>query len=84
MGLFRMMLATAVFFSHLNDKSDLSSRVLDGGVAVFCFFVVSGFYMEMVLSEKYNQQRLGKSYWKLSIYLDFFRLHPIDLFIAPV
>lgn len=48
-----------------------------GGTAVEVFFVVSGFYMQMVLSEKYTPERLGGGWWKNFFMARYFRLFPV-------
>lgn len=54
MGILRLLLAVSVVVMHC--APDLSKSVLVGGqYAVKLFFIVSGFYMAMVLTEKYNQ-----------------------------
>ena len=71
MGLLRMFLALAVFFSH-EGYSGL--HLLTGEAAVQAFFVVSGFYMALILREKYVSTpvsvfytnrflRLAPTYW---------------------
>ncbi|NOT97666.1 MAG: acyltransferase [Sideroxydans sp.] len=76
MGLLRLQLAIAVFLFHIGLSSALGINILDGRAAVFCFFVVSGFYMEMVLTEKYNRERLGVGYAKMFYLSRFWRLYP--------
>jgi peptidoglycan/LPS O-acetylase OafA/YrhL len=61
MGILRLLLAITVFCFHSGLSQSLGMTMIDGRAAVFCFFAVSGFYMEMVLSEKYNRERLGAS-----------------------
>jgi peptidoglycan/LPS O-acetylase OafA/YrhL len=52
---------------------------LGGDVAVELFFVVSGFYMQLVLSTRYTKGKLGKT-WALQFYkARYFRLLPIYL-----
>jgi peptidoglycan/LPS O-acetylase OafA/YrhL len=52
-------------------------------VAVACFFIVSGFYMAMVINEKYAKTD-GKS-WISTFYLArFFRLYPLYFVMATV
>ncbi|HYL19581.1 MAG TPA: acyltransferase family protein, partial [Burkholderiales bacterium] len=77
MGILRFMLAFAVFNGHANLP--LGFSVVAGSTAVHCFFVISGFYMAMVLNEKYVPS--GASY------LDFissrlFRLAPAYLTVV--
>lgn len=55
MGLLRMLLALSVLTAHMHGKSILGFRLLYGNLAVQCFFMVSGFYMALVLNEKYNR-----------------------------
>lgn len=55
MGMVRVMLALAVVFSHLPMAS---TKFLGGGLAVQAFFIVSGFYMALVLDGKYRDARL--------------------------
>ncbi len=51
MGLLRLLLACAVVFAH---SGPLFGLTLTGGtVAVQTFFMISGFYMALILSEKY-------------------------------
>ncbi|MCR9248644.1 MAG: acyltransferase [bacterium] len=54
MGLFRLLLALAVVFAHAGPVFGLPALALCGGpLAVQMFYVVSGFYMALVLHEKY-------------------------------
>lgn len=51
MGLLRLLLACAVVFAH---SGPLFGVTLTGGtVAVQTFFIISGFYMALILNEKY-------------------------------
>jgi peptidoglycan/LPS O-acetylase OafA/YrhL len=57
MGIVRLLLAVSVVVMHCDGG--LSQWVLvGGGFAVKLFFIVSGFYMAMVLTEKYHQPNL--------------------------
>ena len=51
MGLLRLPLAMSVMASHVGPVLGLT--MLPGGTAVEVFFVVSGFYMSLILSDKY-------------------------------
>ena len=52
MGLLRVLLALSVALSHLEDSRWFN---LAGGVAsVQTFYIISGFYMATILTEKYN------------------------------
>lgn len=53
MGLIRVALAMAVLFGHLPI---LNVHIMGAGLAVQGFFIVSGFYMSLVLSGKYANQ----------------------------
>ncbi|MEQ1749545.1 MAG: acyltransferase [Prosthecobacter sp.] len=54
MGCLRLFLAFAVVAAHTLRAGNMSF-ILPGNLAVKLFFVVSGFYMAMILAEKYNQ-----------------------------
>ncbi len=60
-GLLRFLLALAVVFTHTNQiSSQISNQILffnfiDGGLAVQSFFIISGFYMALILTEKYKK-----------------------------
>jgi len=56
--------------------------MLNGGVSVFCFFVISGFYIEMILSEKYSQEKIGSGYIRAFYLARFWRLYPIYITVA--
>ncbi|MDQ0465591.1 peptidoglycan/LPS O-acetylase OafA/YrhL [Caulobacter ginsengisoli] len=55
MGTVRVVLALAVLLSHLPLAS---YKILSGGLAVQSFFIISGFYMALVLEGKYRDARL--------------------------
>jgi peptidoglycan/LPS O-acetylase OafA/YrhL len=82
MGALRILLAISVFLFHTGTSGFF--RVMDGGAAVFCFFVISGFYMELVLTEKYTKLRLGSEYLKRFYLSRFWRLYPIYFIILSV
>lgn len=72
MGVFRILLALCVLLTHA--AADLPH--LPGTFAVESFFVISGFYMAMVLTEKYTRAKLGNS-WAAHFYLSrYLRLYP--------
>jgi len=65
MGLLRVALALAVFLSHLPLAT---VHFVGGGVAVQGFFIVSGFYMSLVLGGKYADTTLFYSNRALRIF----------------
>src|SRR5947209_1529056 len=77
MGVLRILLAVCVFCGHSRAIGDLPW--LPSGLAVEAFFVISGFYMQLVLSTRYTKEKLGKA-WKFQFYkARYFRLLPIYL-----
>ncbi|MCS3732766.1 acyltransferase family protein [Mucilaginibacter dorajii] len=58
MGFIRFLLACAVVLAHTSTIMGYSP--VAGNLAVQCFYIISGFYMAMVLTEKYNKP--GASY----------------------
>ena len=75
MGTIRFLLAFSVVFAHINLDSEFFNN---GSDAVQLFFIVSGFYMFMVLKEKYI--KLNKAYWYF-ISNRFLRLYPMYLLV---
>ena len=75
MGTIRFLLAFSVVFAHMNLHSQFFNN---GSDAVQLFFIISGFYMFMVLKEKYV--KLDRSYWYF-ISNRFLRLYPIYFLI---
>ncbi len=53
MGFIRFLLACAVVLAHTSTINGYSP--VSGNLAVQCFYIISGFYMAMVLTEKYNK-----------------------------
>jgi peptidoglycan/LPS O-acetylase OafA/YrhL len=53
MGLLRFLLATCVVATHSNGHFLYGYEPFDGVLAVYLFFVVSGFYMSLILAKKY-------------------------------
>jgi peptidoglycan/LPS O-acetylase OafA/YrhL len=70
MGIIRLLLACSVVIEHCN--SSIGIKLLPGNMAVEMFFMISGFYMSMILSGKYEAAtwagRLdfyASRYWRL-------------------
>lgn len=71
MGVLRTILAIAVVVYHTFKVFGL--RMCGGQVAVESFYMISGFYMALVLNEKY----VGKGSYKTFILGRFYRLFPV-------
>jgi peptidoglycan/LPS O-acetylase OafA/YrhL len=72
MGIIRILLAISVIISHSN--AIFGFNLVGGRIAVQSFYIISGFYMALILSEKY----IDKNYsYKLFITNRFLRLYPI-------
>jgi len=78
MGLLRLALAVSVLLTHMENfvhrpkKTLFGLTFIDADVAVQCFFVISGFYMALVLHEKYR----GAGSYSVFITQRFLRLLP--------
>lgn len=72
MGFFRLILALSVILSHFGPVFGFD--LVKGKIAVQAFFIISGFYMTMILNEKYINT--NNSY-KLFITNRLYRLFPI-------
>lgn len=75
-GTLRFILALSVVIAHSTDI--LGFRLVGGQLAVQVFYMISGFYMALVLKEKYIG---SNNYYKLFISNRFLRLYPIYWFI---
>jgi len=62
MGLLRLFLALSVVIHHLPERS---FAWLNAGVAVLVFFMISGFYMVLIINERYSKA----DSWQLRFYL---------------
>ena len=72
MGTLRLLLALSVLASHVGAIYGLN--MVGGAIAVQAFFIISGFYMSLILNEKY----VGvNNSFKLFISNRFLRLYPI-------
>jgi peptidoglycan/LPS O-acetylase OafA/YrhL len=75
MGLLRFTLALCVLFTHFPDVSIFGIQFGDGTLAVQCFYMISGFYMALVLHEKYT----GPRSYRLFLEQRYLRLYPTYL-----
>lgn len=72
MGILRLILALAVVIHHSKDTL-FGLKFTSGVVSVDVFFIISGFYMTLILSDKY----IGKGSYILFLSNRFLRLYPI-------
>ncbi len=72
MGIFRILLAVAVILAHAGALNWLG--MIDGATAVEAFFAISGFYITMILREKYVN--MANPYW-LFISNRFLKIFPL-------
>jgi peptidoglycan/LPS O-acetylase OafA/YrhL len=79
MGIIRLILAISVVITHSSPILGLS--VIDGTVAVKLFFVISGFYMALVISEKYAPEKNSLFWWDF-YQSRFLRLYPIFVVVS--
>ena len=66
LGFFRVILAIAVVLTH--SQSLLGYTLLGGELAVEAFYIISGFYMSMILNEKYSSNYLFYTNRALRLY----------------
>ncbi|HEY8929500.1 MAG TPA: acyltransferase [Mucilaginibacter sp.] len=71
MGIVRFILACAVVLSHTSTIMGYSP--VAGNLAVQCFYIISGFYMAMILTEKYHTPRSDYAFYTSRA----LRLYPI-------
>ncbi|MBS0190998.1 MAG: acyltransferase [Phycisphaerales bacterium] len=76
MGVIRILLAISVVIAHSTPLFGLS--FVGGRYAVQCFYMVSGFYMALVLNEKY----LGPGSYRVFISARLLRLFPVYLAVV--
>jgi len=73
MGILRFLLAAAVIVGH--SSSFFGLPLLDAGTAVKSFFVISGFYMALILDQKYPQKQGGLRLFYTNRFLRIFPLY---------
>lgn len=78
MGLLRILLAICVLSGH-SQRPLANLRWLDATLAVEIFFVISGFYMQLVLSTRYTKAKLGKAWVSQFYKARYLRLLPTYL-----
>lgn len=72
MGKLRFILAISVVLTH--SSALLGLKFVPGQLAVQAFYIISGFYMALILNEKYINE---KGHYKLFITNRLLRLYPI-------
>ena len=72
MGILRLLLALSVVVDHCGPIFGLN--LISGELAVHSFYIISGFYMSIILNEKYVG---SNSSYKLFITNRFIRLYPV-------
>lgn len=72
MGIIRLILAISVVIAHTSPV--LNTQLVGGQLAVQAFYIISGFYMSLILNEKYINKNNSYS---LFITNRFIRLYPI-------
>ena len=82
MGLLRFFLAYVVLLSHCPEG--LLPKIFHSSLAVQCFFTISGFYMQLLMTEKYKWQNPSEFYkgFYISRVLRIFPVYLIILFIS--
>lgn len=78
LGIIRLLLALSVVIAHSSQGDLLGFQLVGGQAAVQAFYVISGFYMALVLNRKYADDLAG---YKTFILARIFRLFPAYLFV---
>src|SRR5262245_57884456 len=86
MGTFRVVLALAVMIAHIATMvgPSIVNReslhiLIWSGQAVFAFFIISGFYMALIINEKYAKLPNGTSRFYLNRALRLYPIHWVVL-----
>jgi peptidoglycan/LPS O-acetylase OafA/YrhL len=79
-GVLRLLLAISVVLDH--SSSIAGQQLVGGRTAVECFFVISGFYMALVLENRYG--RLGRRCWRVFMAARLGKLWPTYLLVLAV
>ncbi len=73
MGILRLFLAYIVVLFH--SPEGVLTRYFHPGLAVQCFYVISGFYMQLIIKKYFDPHN---SSWKINFYKSrFFRIFPL-------
>src|SRR5687767_10319648 len=72
MGIIRFLLAASVVLAHAGPISGFT--LVDSDVAVKAFYIISGFYMALILNEKYID---SNNSYSLFITNRFLRIYPL-------
>jgi len=88
-GLLRLLLALSVLFDHTGGVPTPWGvyTIIGGPLAVECFFIISGFYMGLVLNERYDRPALTGAFYAnrairiFSLYYLFLALY-LAVFVA--
>ena len=76
MGILRFLLAVCVLLWHCPEG--VLPRYMHGALAVQCFYIISGFLIQMVITSKYE----GHKRWRRRFYLSrILRIYPLYLLI---
>lgn len=76
MGIVRLALALAVMCTHLGAFPGYAG--MTGGQAVQCFFIISGFYMAMIINERYG---VGAAQYRAFLGSRALRIYPLYLLV---
>jgi len=76
MGILRLLLALSVLLTHTGNI--FNYNIANSNVAVFSFFVISGFYMSLILDTKYTGHNAIKTFW-VNRFLRIFPVYWITL-----
>ncbi len=81
MGIIRLLLAISVVIAHSNSL--FGFNFIGGQFAVEVFFIISGFYMALILCEKYHQKENRKHFFSNRI-LKIFPIYWVLLILSLV
>ncbi len=77
MGTYRLILALAVVVAHASPLPGI--QTLQAQLAVKTFFMISGFYMAMILTEKYPPTREGRTLFYTNRLLRIYPMYLVTL-----